>query len=169
MLGVNIACRVLGVNMGSCANNLMLLVGCEHRIHSGGMRSKKRTKEVFFDSIYSEGCLHSFKVTHARLAQSAERKTLNLVVVGSSPTLGEKFEFEFKCDVSRATSGTAQRDLLFGVSLLERIFFFYNRPPKPISFIPAIASTSGWVHSEFVRLLFLQAHRETDPFFSASG
>jgi hypothetical protein len=26
----------------------------------------------------------------ARLAQSAERKTLNLVVVGSSPTLGEK-------------------------------------------------------------------------------
>ena len=29
----------------------------------------------------------------ARLAQSAERKTLNLVVVGSSPTLGEKKKF----------------------------------------------------------------------------
>ncbi len=29
----------------------------------------------------------------ARLAQSAERKTLNLVVVGSSPTLGEKDSF----------------------------------------------------------------------------
>jgi hypothetical protein len=38
--------------------------------------------------------------------------------------LGEKFEFEFKYDVSRATSGTAQRDLLFWVSLLERIFIF---------------------------------------------
>ena len=31
------------------------------------------------------------------------------------------------------------------------------------------ASTSGRLHSEFVRLLFLQAHRETDRFFAASG
>ena len=38
-----------------------------------------------------------------------------------------------------------------------------------ISFMPAIASTSGRLHSEFVRLLFLQAHRETDRFFAASG
>jgi hypothetical protein len=34
--------------------------------------------------------------------------------------------------------------------------------------MPAIASTSGRLHSEFVRLLFLQAHRETDRFFVAS-
>ena len=33
----------------------------------------------------------------------------------------------------------------------------------------AIASTSGRLHSEFIRLLFLQAHRETDRFFAASG
>jgi hypothetical protein len=33
----------------------------------------------------------------------------------------------------------------------------------------AIASTSGRLHSEFVRLLFLQAHRETDRFYAASG
>jgi hypothetical protein len=38
-----------------------------------------------------------------------------------------------------------------------------------VSFMPAIASTSGRLHSEFVRLLFLQAHRETDRFFAASG
>jgi hypothetical protein len=31
--------------------------------------------------------------------------------------------------------------------------------------MPAIASTSGLSHSEFVRLLFLQAQRETDCFF----
>ena len=31
------------------------------------------------------------------------------------------------------------------------------------------ASTSGRLHSEFVRLLFLQDHRETDRFFAASG
>ncbi len=33
----------------------------------------------------------------------------------------------------------------------------------------AIASTSGSLHSEFVRLLFLQTHRETDRFFTVSG
>jgi hypothetical protein len=37
------------------------------------------------------------------------------------------------------------------------------------SHLPAIASTSGRLHSEFVRLLFLQSHRETDRFFAASG
>ena len=35
--------------------------------------------------------------------------------------------------------------------------------------MPSIASTSGRLHSAFVRLLFLQAHRETDRFFAASG
>ena len=35
--------------------------------------------------------------------------------------------------------------------------------------MPALASTSGRLHSEFVRLLFLQAHRETGRFFAASG
>ncbi len=39
---------------------------------------------------------------------------------------------------------------------------YNNRPPSPVSFIPVIASTSGRLHSEFVRLLFLQTHRETD-------
>jgi hypothetical protein len=36
-------------------------------------------------------------------------------------------------------------------------------------FLPAIASTSGRLHSEFIRLLFLQIHRETDRFLAASG
>jgi hypothetical protein len=35
--------------------------------------------------------------------------------------------------------------------------------------MPTIASMSGRLHSEFVRLLFFQAHRETDRFFAASG
>ncbi len=32
-----------------------------------------------------------------------------------------------------------------------------------------IGSTSGRLHSEFIRILFLQAHRETDRFFASSG
>jgi hypothetical protein len=46
---------------------------------------------------------------------------------------------------------------------------YNNRSPSVVSFIPAIASTSGKLHSEFVRLLFLQTHRETDLFFASSG
>jgi hypothetical protein len=46
---------------------------------------------------------------------------------------------------------------------------YNDRPPSAVSFMTAIASTSGRLHSEFVRLLFLQAHRETDRFFAASG
>jgi hypothetical protein len=46
---------------------------------------------------------------------------------------------------------------------------YNNSPPIAVSFIPAIASTSGRLHGEFVRLLFLHTHRETDRFFAASG
>ena len=46
---------------------------------------------------------------------------------------------------------------------------YNNNPPDVVSFMSAIASTSGRLHSEFIRLLFLQAHRETDRFFAASG
>ena len=46
---------------------------------------------------------------------------------------------------------------------------YNDRPSNPISFMSAIASTSGSLHSELVLLLFLQTHRETDRFFAASG
>ena len=46
---------------------------------------------------------------------------------------------------------------------------YNNNPPNIVSFMSAIASTFGMLHIEFVRLLFLQAHRETDRFFAASG
>jgi hypothetical protein len=36
---------------------------------------------------------------------------------------------------------------------------YNNNPPTAVVLMPAIASTSGRLHSEFVRLLFLQAHR----------
>ncbi len=45
---------------------------------------------------------------------------------------------------------------------------YMYRPSNAISFMPAIASTSGRLHSEFVCLLFLQAHRETERFFADS-
>ena len=38
-----------------------------------------------------------------------------------------------------------------------------------ISFLPAIVSTSTRMHGEFLRLIFLQAYRETEAHFTASG
>ncbi len=46
---------------------------------------------------------------------------------------------------------------------------YNNNSPNAISFMPAIASMSGRHHCEFMRLLCLQAHRETDRFFAASA
>ena len=42
---------------------------------------------------------------------------------------------------------------------------YNNNPPNVISFMTDIDSTSGRLHNEFIKLLFLQVHRETDRFF----
>jgi hypothetical protein len=42
---------------------------------------------------------------------------------------------------------------------------YNSNPPSAVSFMTVIPSTSGRLHSEFIRLLFLQGHRETDGFF----
>jgi hypothetical protein len=39
---------------------------------------------------------------------------------------------------------------------------YNNNPPTVVSFMSSISSTSVRLHSEFIRLLFLQTHRETD-------
>ncbi len=46
---------------------------------------------------------------------------------------------------------------------------YNNNPPNVISFMSVVDSTSGRIHSEFVRLLFLQVYRETDGFFAVSA
>ncbi len=46
---------------------------------------------------------------------------------------------------------------------------YNNNPPNEVSFIPPISRTSGRLHSEFLGLLRLQTHRETDHVFTGSG
>ncbi len=45
---------------------------------------------------------------------------------------------------------------------------YNNKTPNTVSFMTPIPSTSGRLHSEFVRLLFSKTHRETDRFFTVS-
>ena len=53
---------------------------------------------------------------------------------------------------------------------LRKYLTDYNfNPSRGVGFMTAIVITCGHLHSEFIRILFLQAHRETDRFFAVSG
>jgi hypothetical protein len=49
-----------------------------------------------------------------------------------------------------------------------RVDYNFN-PPRGVGFMSVIPSTSGRLHREFIRILFLQDHWETDRFFTPSG
>ena len=55
------------------------------------------------------------------------------------------------------------------VKVLQYRADYNNHPSHVIALMSVIGSTSGCLHGEFVCLLFLQAHRETDRFFAVSG
>ncbi len=77
----------------------------------------------------------------------------------SDPILNGKLHWPNDIDKSLNESGTDK--------IRKYHTDYNNNPPNVISFIPAIASTSGRLHSGFIRIL--QTHRETDRFFAASG
>jgi hypothetical protein len=81
----------------------------------------------------------------------------------SHPTLNGTLHYPNPNDIDRSLNeATADKIRKYRTD-------YNNNPPNSISFTPAIVSTSGRLHSEFIRLLFLQAHRETDRFFADSG
>ena len=96
-----------------------------------------------FDAAYN------FRIAHDRVGSSAD------------PTLNGHLKYPNNLDQS-LNDAAAEKIRKYRAD-------YNNRPPSVVSFMPAIASTSGRLHSEFVRILFLQAHRETDRFFTPSG
>ena len=83
--------------------------------------------------------------------------------VGSSSDLSLNGNLRYPNDKDRSLNEAAAD------KILKYRADYNNNPPHAVAFMPAIASTSGRLHSEFIRLLFLQAHRETDRFFATSG
>ena len=58
--------------------------------------SLQRRTRTFGDTTFLQKGRHAEpSINIARLAQSAERKALNLVVVGSSPTVGVSWALDF--------------------------------------------------------------------------
>ena len=45
----------------------------------------------------------------------------------------------------------------------------YAAPDRLLAFLPAIMSTSGRIHGEFLRLLHILSHRQTINFFELFG
>jgi hypothetical protein len=85
--------------------------------------------------------------------------------VGSSSDLSINGHLHYPNDVDRSLNEPAAD------KIRKYRADYNNNPPNAISFMLTIASTSGRLHSDFVfvRVLFLQAHRETDRLFAASG
>ncbi len=81
----------------------------------------------------------------------------------SDPTLNGTLHYPNPNDIDKSLNEA-------GAGKIRKYHTDYNNnPPNTISFMSPIPSTSGRLHSEFIRLLFLQAHRETDRFFAVSG
>jgi hypothetical protein len=57
------------------------------------------------------------------------------------------------------------------IATLRKINNYRQQYPdnQNISFLPVIVSTSTRIHGEFLRLLFLQAHREPEAHFTVTG
>jgi hypothetical protein len=81
----------------------------------------------------------------------------------SDPTLNGTLHYPNPNDIDRSLNEAAAD------KIRKYRSDYNNNPPNAISFLPVMASTSTRLHSEFIRLLFLQAHRETDRVFAASG
>jgi hypothetical protein len=91
------------------------------------------------------------RITHDRFGSS------------SDPTLNGTLHYPNPNDIDRSLNEAS-------TDKIRKYHSDYNsNPPNSISFMTAIASISDRLHSEFIRLLFLQAHRETDRFFTTSG
>jgi hypothetical protein len=74
-----------------CQCMTLALVSCWGRLSAQQMASKerKRSERIGKSNQPYGKAFFDYRTSKARLAQSAEHQTLNLVVVGSSPTLGE--------------------------------------------------------------------------------
>ena len=82
---------------------------------------------------------------------------------GSSSNPSLNVQLHYPDDIDRTLNEAAPD------KVLQYRADYNNRPSHSIVFMSAIASTSGRPHCEFVCLLFLQTHRETDLFLATSG
>jgi hypothetical protein len=74
----------------------------------------------------------------------------------SDPTLNGRLHYN---DIDKSLNETAND------KIRKYRADYNNNPPNSVAFMSGITVTNGRLHSDFIRLLFLQDHRETDRFF----
>jgi hypothetical protein len=122
-----------------------------------------------FSVVHSDRPNHAFQNPHCipsvficLAPNPAEHHLSTILATGRGRRLGD-------CQLHLPANSSTCKRFTVSMSALAYRADYNNRPSNSIYFMPAIARTSDRLHYEHVSILFLQAQRETDPHFSASG
>ncbi len=146
--GANKAHWAVGV-LGPLFRTAGHVVRTQHGVtaSAGQRRGDVEVRNYLSDAAGSRSLVFDLSITHDR--------------IGSSSHVQQNGSLSHTQDLGATLRIAAQRKLT-----RYRQQYADN---QNISFLPAIMTTSSRMHGEFLRLLFLQAHRETTAHFPATG
>jgi hypothetical protein len=124
-------------------------VRTQHQVtaSAGHRRGDVEIREYLRDAAGSRSLVFDLSITHDRF--------------GSSTHVQQNGALSHPQDLDAPLRLAAQRKI--------NSYRQHYADNQNISFLPAIMTTSSRMHGEFLRLLFLQAHRETTAHFIATG
>ena len=124
-------------------------VRTQHQVtaSAGHRRGDVEIREYLRDAAGSRSLVFDLSITHDRF--------------GSSTRVQQNGALSHPQDLDAPLCLAAQRKI--------NSYRQHYADNQNISFLPAIMTTSSRMHGEFLRLLFLQAHRETTAHFHATG
>ena len=114
---------------------------------AGQRRGDVEVRSYLRDAAGSRSLVFELSITHDR--------------IGSSCHVQQNGSLSHKQDLDAPLRMVAQRKI--------NTYSQHYADNQNISFLPSIMTTSSRMHGEFLRLLFLQAHRETTAHFNATG
>jgi hypothetical protein len=140
-----------GARLGRRSSRPSLQIGwprCTHPTrHRGQRRPTARRRHYLHDAAGSRSLVFDLSITHDRIGSSCHEQQNGLL---SHP---QDLDAPLRLAAQRKINSYGQQ-------------YAHN---QNISFLPAIMTTSYRMHGAFLRLLFLQAHRETTAHFNATG
>jgi hypothetical protein len=125
------------------------LVRTQHGVTAtaGHLRGDVEVRSHLRDQAWSQSLVFNLNITHNRF--------------GSSSHVQQNGSLSHPQDLDSPLRVAAQRK----TNTYKQTY----ADNQNISFLPAIMSTSNHMHCEFLRLLFLQAHLETEVHFTVNG
>ena len=139
---------VVGV-LGPLLRSAGHVVRSQHQVtaSAGTRRGDVEVRNYLHDTAGSRSLVFDLSITHDRFGASTH------VQQNGSLTHPQDLDAPLRMAAQRKIKSYRQQ-------------YAHN---QNISFLPAIMTTFSRMHGEFLRLLFLQAHRETTAHFNATG